>query len=308
MTTKKKVLKEDIDISQVIKQEISQVIDQWVNDLVKTKIATPVMNPKLQQGLWDRLKGSLSNIWHGRYNQNNPNYWKNRFGDDLGVQESYNPRAFSLQEYKEIRSAVEETEKVINEESTPEVEKLRIVRIIRSAAEDLKQKLYTIFVRSCPSTGDVATRADSEAGGGEEGTSGPVVRPITSPSEEPERPEKPEESEKPEEPSDLVPRFKSKERQNLYLAMRTKVENKSKPVGVLWSKRQYIDAILHEDFEDKLWDQKPVHSSKENEQIISKYLEDFLHDAKIKGENKRTIEKAEEAIKKFSELKEKSGL
>jgi len=157
--------KEDINVEQIIKSEISKVVDQWVNDLVRNKIAAP-MPQQYQRGLWDRVKGTLSNLWYagrgGRNNQNNPYYWKNRFGDELGSQtESYNPRVFTLYEFKEIKKVIDEAEDIV-EEIQPDLEKLQIVKMIRSAAEDLKKKLFNLFSQTCSSQEPAQVRAGAD--------------------------------------------------------------------------------------------------------------------------------------------------
>ena len=125
---------------------ISDIVDAWVSDLVKRLISRDSMAPK--RGLWDRFKGGISNLVYGRDNKSNPYYWRNRFGDDLGVEESFFPGFFTLSEYGKIRFFVEEAEKKVSEalllseeSSEGSAEKLKIVRILRAAGEDLKNKL-----------------------------------------------------------------------------------------------------------------------------------------------------------------------
>ena len=131
-----------------LSNEISAAVDSWVSDLIRSLVSEP-MNPALKRGLWDRFKGSVSNIWHGgRTNTNNPYYWKNRFGDELGAQESFNPSFLNLKQYHEIRSIVKKIEDQLNQlnEDVPQgAEKLRIVQLIKSSAEKLKMNLYDII-------------------------------------------------------------------------------------------------------------------------------------------------------------------
>lgn len=304
--------KEDVDISQIIKQEISQVIDQWVNDLVKEKLAGP-MSPNLQRGLWDRLKGTLSNIWHGRYNQSNPNYWKNRFGDDLGVEESYSPSVFTLDEYKQLRNAVKEAEEVVKENAA-DVEKLRIVRMIRTAAEELKKKLYSIFIKSCSTAAPDGSAAgadpapapaanDTKEKGGEtaSGASVGAIDPEAAKAGTMQPPDRESEvgAEEMEPNEEKTVMQDSPRRRNFYIAMKPKVENKGKSIRYLWRLKQYVDAILHEDFESTVWDQV-----KDSKEVFLKYIQDLLHDARML-ENKKTIEKIEEARDKLLALYER---
>ena len=163
----KKFKEEQIDASAEIAKEIDAIVDKWASEELMNKIVSPTIAPDKRRGLWDRFKGGLSNIWYGlkggRYNPENPYYWKNRFGDDLGVKESFNPAAFTIKEYKEIRSAIETTEQQINESLPPGADKLRIVQIIKQAAENLKKQLKDIFARKCdvesPSSPVVAQNA-----------------------------------------------------------------------------------------------------------------------------------------------------
>jgi hypothetical protein len=283
------MLKEDIDIAQAVKQEINKVIDAWVNDLIINKIATPQISPERQMSLWDRLKGSMSNIFYGRYKRDNPNYWRNRFGDDLGVQEeSYNPRAFSLQEYKELKSAVDETEKVIKEAATPDIEKLRLVKIIRTAAEELKQKLHSIFVQSCSGPGVQAAQqaASGQAQPPKTGNQNAVDREMTPSSKE-------------TSDTTIAPPAAEKEELKLkeaeYINWMPKRDNEGKSADELSNKKQLVDAILADDF---TLDVFPNNS----EGLFLKRLHDLLHDAKAKEEDSKAMLQIIKAIDKFKEI------
>jgi len=128
-----------------IKQQINAVVDRWVNDIISSMTTgRPGVQPR---GIWDRLKGTFYNLRYGRDDKkNNPYYWQNRFGDDLGSQaESCSPINLTLSEYNVLRSAVGATEQIINEVDSSETEKLRLVQVIRRAAEDLKSRLHSIL-------------------------------------------------------------------------------------------------------------------------------------------------------------------
>lgn len=128
-----------------IKQQINAVVDRWVNDTISSMTTgRPGVQPR---GIWDRLKGTFYNLRYGRDDKkNNPYYWRNRFGDDLGSQaESCSPINLTLSEYNVLRSAVGATEQIINEVDSSETEKLRLVQVIRRAAEDLKSRLHSIL-------------------------------------------------------------------------------------------------------------------------------------------------------------------
>lgn len=303
--------KEDVDVAKEVKAEISRVIDQWVNDLIKQKIATPSVDQKYQRNnLWDRLKGSLSNLWYGRYNQQNPNYWRNRFGDELGAQESYDPRAFSLQEYKVLKSVVEKTENFILENTSPEIEKLRIVQIIRSSAEKLKQDLINIFVSSCPrgggkeepvtSTPDPSGDVETDA----EDKSGRSVAPVSKREDEPpiedSETKGAEEAESPEAAELVEEKPKLRLSKEKYINYKPKSENSGKSLEELVSQFQIVDAILHPDFENSSssfeWRSEPAKI------IVLKRLEDLLHDANLKGARHGVAQKIEKSIEKFKDI------
>jgi hypothetical protein len=128
-----------------IKQQINAVVDRWVNDTISSlTTGKPGVQPR---GIWDRLKGTFYNLRYGRDDKkNNPYYWRNRFGDDLGSQaESCSPINLTLSEYNVLRSAVGATEQIINEVDGSETEKLRLVQVIRKAAEVLKSRLHSIL-------------------------------------------------------------------------------------------------------------------------------------------------------------------
>jgi len=139
-----------------IKNQISQMVDDWVKELLSTGEDGPIFGKKAMdkvkpRSMWDRFKGGISNLVHGRSGTNNPYLHKNQFGDYLGgVEESFNPSVFTLSEYTQIRSIVENAEKALNEAMDSGVDKLRIVTLIRGEAEKLKQRLMGIFTVSPP--------------------------------------------------------------------------------------------------------------------------------------------------------------
>lgn len=130
---------------------INKMVDAWIYDLKKTLI-----NPATagnQRGIWDRFKNWMSNMWHGRYNAQNPYMWQNKLGDDLGRQnevfEHFNPNKFSLYEYRDIKNICDSLEESINEEMNQEIpgtEKLKLVNIINQKAQELKSGLQKIIL------------------------------------------------------------------------------------------------------------------------------------------------------------------
>ena len=127
------------------------MVDDWVGGLIRRLLARGSAGPK--RGLWDRFKGGISNLIYGRDKESNPYYWKNRFGDDLGAQakEHFDPSIFTLSQYGNIKRIIEEAEKkaeealLIKQENSGGEENLQIVRVLRSAADELKQKLLSFF-------------------------------------------------------------------------------------------------------------------------------------------------------------------
>lgn len=129
-----------------IKKEIDKIVDQWVDEVIKVRLLPTPGSGEQEKGpsLWNRFKRGLSNLFHGYTNQQNPYYWQNR-ASQLGVQESFDhARRLTLKEYSDIREVLDRAEMQMENE---QLEKLRMVKIIRSAAEELKKRLYGIFDR-----------------------------------------------------------------------------------------------------------------------------------------------------------------
>lgn len=129
---------------QELYNQISQVVDQWVSEVLKSRF---IEKPHGQQprSLWDKFKQGVTNWWWGpKGDKYNPYRWRNRFGNELGVSESFNPSVFTLHEYKDIRGLVDSVESTLNE-SEEEFDKLRLMKIVRSAAERLKEMLFSVL-------------------------------------------------------------------------------------------------------------------------------------------------------------------
>ena len=133
--------------------QIDKVVDDWMVKLLydpKSGLIGTFTAPEQRRGLWDRFKGSMANLWHGRTGENNPYLWKNKLGDDLGREElprreSFSIEVLSLQEYRELREVCNNLEQQLNE-SIPGTENLRIVQLIKSAAMRLKDSLKKIMM------------------------------------------------------------------------------------------------------------------------------------------------------------------
>lgn len=127
--------------SQTLKTEIGRIVDKWVSEVLKSRfLQKPSSVP--DRSLWDKFKQGMTNWWWGpKGDKWNPYVWRNRFGDELGVKESFNPSVFSLKEYMDLRGVVESVESNLNEDNQA-FDNLRLMKVVRSAAEELKTMLF----------------------------------------------------------------------------------------------------------------------------------------------------------------------
>ena len=130
-----------------IESQIDSAIDKWIQELKRTFMTDEV--PK--RGMWDRFKNTLANIWHGRQDTANPYKYINKFGDNLGKEESVN--SLSLSDYQQLKNICESLEEIINEDET---ENLRLMRIIDQKGQELKATLKKII------TGTSVAQAEEE--------------------------------------------------------------------------------------------------------------------------------------------------
>lgn len=133
--------KEINDAFKQIQEKVFELIDQWVEEMLNSIINN---KPVQKRGLWNRFKGGVANMIYGRQNEKNPYYYLNRFGDQLGAQESTQKR-MGLKSYLVLKECVETTEVNLTEALDDNLEKLNIVKTIRQEADKLKQKLDVIF-------------------------------------------------------------------------------------------------------------------------------------------------------------------
>lgn len=156
----------------VLKREINAVVDKWVSTILKDRLISGTDEPR-KTSLWDRLKQGMANWWYGpQGEQDNPYRWKNRFGSQLGVTESFDPTVFTLSEYCEIKRTVDSVEQRMDEHQG-EFEKLRLTQILRAAGEDLKSMLFAALkdkvvasppaTSSAPASPEAATPAPPKA-------------------------------------------------------------------------------------------------------------------------------------------------
>lgn len=143
---------------QQLRKDIGEVVDRWVSTVLRDRF---IEKPRNQQtrSLWDRFKQGFSNWWWGPDGDKyNPYKWRNRFGDELGVEESFDVSLFHLREYGEIRGVVDYMESEI-EGSDDGFERLRLTRTIRSAAEQLKAMLFDALKDRIVAASDAAPAA-----------------------------------------------------------------------------------------------------------------------------------------------------
>lgn len=144
-------LVEDNDIDQKVQTlltRIPQEVDRMVAQL-KSSLLNPITHPTAKRGLWDRFKGTLSNFWWGRYNQDNPYFWKNKLGDDLSHAQDQDAQkegmmpVIPIKEYMLFKAHFDKLEEQLNllTENIPGTENLAIIRIITNWGEQLKELL-----------------------------------------------------------------------------------------------------------------------------------------------------------------------
>ena len=114
-------------------EELEKLIDEFINKL-KQQLVQPWTAPVRQRGISDRIKGWWANLTQGRYNQNNPYFWKNKLGDDLGA-------TVPLEHYRFIQD-----QSIILESSLPEgTPNLQVLKIVDSWGAQFKAGLMNLF-------------------------------------------------------------------------------------------------------------------------------------------------------------------
>jgi len=288
-------------------KEVDRVVDNWVSDLLRAMVSSP-MDPTAKRSLWDRFKGTLSNIWYGgKYNPQNPYYWKHRFGDELGStvepkKENFDPSVFSLQEYNQLKSTVDAFEQAINEQDLPAgADKLRLVQIIKSEAEKLKKNLKDIFAASqqvspVPSTTDLPVASPEVPTAPSEKVS------VTKIKRRVGRPRKAV-SVKQDLPSPPEYMVGSEENYKNWLP---KKENTGRSLDDLRKDKQYVDYILHPEYGvNNFYDADNDESVESAANHKIKILEKLKDDAIRHNENSEVINKILEAITKMKKFYEK---
>jgi len=142
---------------QELKNQIGRIVDDWVSNVVRSQFMQKPQNAT-KTSLWDRLKQGVSNLWWGSDNNKNTYRWRNRFGDELGVSESFDPTVFSLKEYADIKGVVDRLEHVLVE-SDEEFNNLRLMKLITGAAERLKEMLFQALKDNLNPSGSAPPKA-----------------------------------------------------------------------------------------------------------------------------------------------------
>jgi hypothetical protein len=171
---------------QNLLDRIPQEVDKMIGQL-KSSLINPMTRPQAKRGIWDRFKNTMSNLWWGRYNQDNPYFWKNKLGDDLGhVQPEHTMlRTVPIEEYRLFRNhckLLEDQLEHLSETTIPGTENLAIMRTIDQWAAQLKTLLTKTVKDHIYGVGDSVPTTPAPA------TNVPAERPVT-----PEGPVTPEE-------------------------------------------------------------------------------------------------------------------
>ncbi len=182
-------------------QALDKEIDKFVADLKHSMLSQQGQ----KRGVWDRMKGWWSNVWRGRYNQNNPEYWRNRLGDDLGgVSTESTGLSMGLKEFHTLKQLAGDLERQVNtlNEDMSEIPlpkgtaSLRIMSVIDNWANRFKKAVHQLA--------NDRLGIDLKNLGATE-TPPPAEMPAEVPSQAPtatEKPQAPTTKGKPQEPTD----------------------------------------------------------------------------------------------------------
>lgn len=169
-----------------LKSQVDDVVDNWVSTVLKDRFISMPIGQK-PRSLWDRFKQGVANWWWGPKGEKYNRYrWRNRFGDELGVEESFDPSIFTLHDYKDMRAVVDSVESRLVE-SAENFDKLRLMTLIQSAAKELKVMLFDAiknFVTTRSSAPSGATPPSEPAPSRATLQSGATPEKITRPSKE----------------------------------------------------------------------------------------------------------------------------
>jgi hypothetical protein len=119
--------------------DLERTIDDFVGQL-KQQLVQPMTAPEAQRGVWDRIKNWWANLWHGRYNQQNPYFWQNKLGDDLGRTAAEGVLPIPLEHYAVLREQAQLLEVALPSGA----EKLQIMKVIDQWAAQFKRAVTSL--------------------------------------------------------------------------------------------------------------------------------------------------------------------
>jgi hypothetical protein len=135
------------DVTRKYLTDFIQALDSEMDKFIAELKHRIISQQGPQRGVWDRMKGWWSNVTRGRYNQSNPEYWRNRLGDDLGGVAQEGTLSMGLKEFhvlKRLATELEDSLNALNEDMSgvplPKgSENLRVMSIIDNWANRFKQ-------------------------------------------------------------------------------------------------------------------------------------------------------------------------
>jgi hypothetical protein len=153
---------------QALLDRIPQEVDKMIGQL-KSSLINPMTRPQAKRGIWDRFKNTMSNLWWGRYNQDNPYFWNNKLGDDLGQvhPEHVMLRTVPIEEYRLFREHCRLLETQLDtllEDTIPGTENLAIMRLINQWGTQLKAMLVKTVKDHIYGAGGSAPASPAPAG------------------------------------------------------------------------------------------------------------------------------------------------
>ncbi len=128
-----------VTVPSQLAADLGRTIDDFVGHL-KQQLIQPMTAPEAQRGVWDRIKNWWANLWHGRCNQQNPYFWQNKLGDDLGRAAAEAVLPMPLGHYAVLREQADLLEAAL----PPGAEKLQIIKVIDQWAAQFKQAVMNL--------------------------------------------------------------------------------------------------------------------------------------------------------------------
>jgi len=177
-------------------KNLENQIDYFTYEL-KRSIVNSAITGHQSSNVWDKFKGFMQNLYHGKNNPKNPNFTKSVLGHGLGKQANENKHV-PLKNYrffKEWHETLEHSLNLINEDyKTPElpshIKNTQLNKIIDDWSVKFKRAILStieLVLGTASPTGYTKEPAvsgdefDTSAGGGQFGRNNPVtpVKPVT---------------------------------------------------------------------------------------------------------------------------------